>query len=338
MTPFQYDRPVTIANATRRVGGAPTATFIAGGTTLVDLMKLNVLAPHVLVDIGSLPLSGIAARPDRIRLGATARNSDIAAHPAIRERVPVLAEALLAGASPQLRNMATLAGNLLQRTRCPYYRDVHSACNKRDPGSGCSALTGINRDHAILGGSEQCIAVFPSDACTALAILDAVVHTVRPNGTTRSIPFERLHVLPGNTPERETILEHGELITEIDLPDVPVARRSTYRKVRDRASYEFALASAAVALQIEEGTILAARVALGGIATKPWRALAAERVLVGSPPTVEVFQASAQAALAGARPYPHNAFKVDLAQRTLVRALRDLAADSGSTSSTVDTS
>lgn len=304
--------------------------FFAGGTTLTDLMKLDVLTPESLVDTTSLSLDEVELDGGVIRVGANVRNSDLAWHPAVRERYPVLSEALLAGASAQIRNMATTAGNIRQRTRCPYFRDVHSACNKREPGSGCDAIDGINRGHAVLGTSDQCIATFPSDMCTALAILDALVWTEQPDGTVRDIPFNDFHLLPGDTPERETVLEPGEMITHVDLPELPIARRSSYLKVRDRASYEFALASAAVAVEIEDGTLREARVGLGGIATKPWRSHEAEDALRGQEPTQVVFRAAADAALAEAAPRKHNAFKIELAKRTLVRALTDVTAQEAS--------
>ncbi|MDI6100453.1 xanthine dehydrogenase family protein subunit M [Actinoplanes sp. NEAU-A12] len=325
MRPLTYERATAIDEVVRRVANRPGAAFLAGGTTVVDLLKLDVITPDLLVDVRDLPLGGIVAEPGRIRIGATASNSDVAVHPAVRERCPVLAEALLAGASPQLRNMATIAGNLLQRTRCTYFRDGQSACNKREPGTGCSALNGVNRDHAVLGGSDDCIAVFPSDACTALAMLDTTVHTVRPDGATRVIDFAELHTAPGHTPHVETVLEHGELITGLVVEDLPAARRSAYLKVRDRTSYEFALASAAVALEITDGVVTAARIALGGVATRPWRSHAAEEALIGGPATTERFAGAAAEALAGARPLAGNAFKVRLAEQTLITALTDLA-------------
>jgi xanthine dehydrogenase YagS FAD-binding subunit len=325
MRPLTYERTTAVAEAVRRVASRPGAAFLAGGTTVVDLLKLDVVTPDLLVDVRDLPLGGIVAEPGRIRIGATASNSDVAAHPAVQRRCPVLAEALLAGASPQLRNMATIAGNLLQRTRCTYFRDGHSPCNKREPGTGCAALTGVNRDHAVLGAGEHCAAVFPSDACTALAMLDVTVHTVRPDGTARVIEFGGLHTLPGDTPHIETVLEHGELITAVVVEDLPAARRSTYLKVRDRASYEFALASAAVALDITGGVVTDARIALGGVATRPWRCRTAEDVLIGGPPTAGRFAAAAAAAVHDARPLSGNAFKVRLAEHTLVAALSDLA-------------
>jgi xanthine dehydrogenase YagS FAD-binding subunit len=325
MRPFRYLTADSVAVATRAARDEGTM-FFAGGTTLSDLMKLNVLTPESIVDTTSLPLDRIELDGGVIRVGANVRNSDLAWHPAVRERCPVLSEALLAGASAQIRNMATTAGNIRQRTRCPYFRDVHAACNKRQPGAGCDAIDGLNRGHAVLGTSDRCIAMFPSDMCTALAILNALVRTEQPDGGVRGIPFNDFHLLPGDTPERETVLEPGEMITHVDLLELPIARRSSYLKVRDRASYEFALASAAVAVEIDDGTLREARVGLGGIATKPWRSHAAEDALRGREPTQEVFRAAADAALADAAPRKHNAFKIELAKRTLVRALTELTA------------
>jgi xanthine dehydrogenase YagS FAD-binding subunit len=326
MNPFRYVEGSTAEVAVRAVSGTPGAVFYAGGTTLIDLMKIDVLTPDTLVDINRLPLGSIEEDGTGVHIGANVRNSELAWHPVIRERYPVLSEALLSGATTQLRNMATTGGNIMQRTRCPYFRDVYARCNKRQPGSGCDAIEGVNRGHAILGTSDKCIAMNPSDMCTALAILDAVVRTQRPDGSTRAIPFNEFHLLPGDTPERETVLEHGELITHVDLPDLPCARRSHYLKVRDRASYEFALVSAAVALEVDAGTIRAARVSLGGVATKPWRSPEAERMLAGRRPTSDSFRAAADAALADAVPQRHNGFKVALAKRTLVHALTEVAA------------
>jgi xanthine dehydrogenase YagS FAD-binding subunit len=326
MNPFQYVQETTAETATRTVSRAPGAVFFAGGTTLVDLMKIDVLTPDTLVDITRLPLDAIQFDQRGVHIGANVSNSELAWHPAIRERYPVLSEAILSGATTQIRNMATTAGNMMQRTRCSYFRDIHAACNKARPGSGCDAIEGFNRGHAILGTSAHCIAMHPSDMCTALAILDAVVRTQKPDGSTRAIPFNEFHLLPGDTPQRETVLEHGELITQVDLPDLPLARRSHYLKVRDRASYEFALTSAAVALGFDRGKIRSARVALGGVATKPWRCREAEQALAGQPPTIDTFRTAAEAALVGAVPQRQNAFKVELAKRTLVRALTDLSA------------
>jgi xanthine dehydrogenase YagS FAD-binding subunit len=326
MNPFQYMEETTSETAAHAVSGTPGAVFFAGGTTLVDLMKIDVLTPDTLVDVTRLPLGTIEFDERGVHIGANVRNSELAWHPTIRERYPVLSEAILSGATTQIRNMATTAGNIMQRTRCPYFRDVHAACNKARPGSGCDAIEGFNRGHAILGSSAHCIAMNPSDMCTALAILDALVRTQRPNGSTRAIPFNEFHLLPGDTPERETVLEHGELITHVDLPDLPLARRSHYLKVRDRASYEFALTSAAVALDLDGGRIRTARVALGGVATKPWRCPEAEQVLEEQPATIDRFRAAAEAALAGAKAQRFNGFKIELAKRTLVRALSTVAA------------
>jgi xanthine dehydrogenase YagS FAD-binding subunit len=257
---------------------------------------------------------------DAITVGANVTNSALAWHPVVRQRYPVLSEAILSGATTQLRNMATVAGNILQRTRCSYFRDVHTACNRRRPGSGCDARDGFNRGHAVLGVSEHCIATHPSDMCVALAVLDAVVHTGRPDGTTRAVPFREFHHLPRETPHLESVLEHGELITHVVVPHLPAARRSHYLKVRDRASYEFALASAAVVLDLDGDTIRAARLGLGGIATKPWRAVEAERTLTGRKASDEAFREAAEMALAGAVARQHNRFKIELAKRTIVRA------------------
>jgi xanthine dehydrogenase YagS FAD-binding subunit len=326
MNPFSYSRPSGAEEAVAAASKDTGAKFLAGGTTLTDLLKLDVETPSSIVDIASLPLSKIEALPGGgLRVGAMVRNSDLAGDATVRQRYPVLSEALLSGASPQIRNMATTGGNLLQRTRCSYFRDVHSSCNKRKPGSGCDALDGYNRSHAVLGVSGECIAAFPGDMPVALTALDAVVRTRRPGGRERSIPITDFYVSYGEDPAKETVLEHGELITAVELPATPWFSRSHYLKVRDRASYEFALSSAAVALEIESGRIHNARVALGGIATKPWRSRDAEGALVGASATESTYQAAAQAALAGARPRQHNAFKVELARRTLARALAKAA-------------
>ena len=276
MKEFTVERFARATDAASAVAARPAAMFLAGGTTLVDLMKIDVLTPDTVVDVRSLGLSGIDVSDHAISVGAAVTNSQLAWHPVVRDRYPVLSEAILSGATTQLRNMATVAGNILQRTRCPYFRDVHASCNRRQPGSGCDALDGFNRGHAVLGVSEHCIATHPSDMCVGLAVLDAVVHTVRADGSARSIPFGDFHLAPGDTPHIEVALEHGELITHIVIPHLPAARRSHYLKVRDRASYEFALASAAVVLDLDGDTIRAARLGLGGIATKPWRANEAE--------------------------------------------------------------
>ncbi|HEY6175548.1 MAG TPA: FAD binding domain-containing protein, partial [Kofleriaceae bacterium] len=278
MKPFTYVRPAD-ARAAIAAAGSAGASFLAGGTTLIDLMRLEVMTPSAVVDVGQLPMAAIERRGDGVRIGAMARNSDVATDALVVERYPLLAQALLAGASQQVRNMATVGGNLMQRTRCPYFRDLGVPCNKRAPGSGCSALDGFARSHAILGTSESCIATHPSDMCVALAALDAVVHT-RNGGRERAIPFGDFHTLPGEHPEVENVLEQGELITHVELPASPFAAHSHYVKVRDRAAFAFALASAAVGLDVADNRIRAARVALGGIATKPWRSAEAEQALV----------------------------------------------------------
>ncbi|WP_434385436.1 FAD binding domain-containing protein [Melittangium boletus] len=308
--------------ALERLSARPRdAVPIAGGTNLLDLMKLHVHNPALLVDINGLPLDRVEElEGGALRIGTLVRNSDLANHPRVRERYPVLSEALLAGASPQLRNMATLGGNILQRTRCAYFRDVSQACNKREPGTGCAALEGYHRMHAVLGTSPQCIAANPSDMNVALVALDASLQLQGPEGE-RDVPFAAFHLEPGAHPERETLLKPGELITHVTLPVSGFAARSRYLKVRDRASYAFALASAAVALELEAGTIKDARVALGGVGTRPWRSTEAESALIGQKADEVRFKAAAAAALKGARTRPHNAFKVELARRTLVRAL-----------------
>ncbi|HSS51446.1 MAG TPA: xanthine dehydrogenase family protein subunit M [Thermoanaerobaculia bacterium] len=323
MNPFTYSHANQPEVAVAAVAKNPHAAFVAGGTTLVDLLRLDVMTPNALVDVNALPLAGIETLPGGgVRIGAMVRNSDLANDSTIRKRYPVLSEALLSGASPQLRNMATVGGNLMQRTRCYYFRDAVSPCNKRQPGSGCAALGGYDRIHAVLGTSDKCIATHPGDMPVALAALDAVVHTRRPGGGARAIPLTDFHVSYGDDPARESVLEHGELITAVELPAVPWFARSTYLKVRDRASYEFALASAAVALDLERGgRIRAARVALGGVATKPWRSREAEQVLTGGKAEEATFRAAAEAALRGARPQRNNGFKIELAKRTLARAL-----------------
>ncbi|HTQ81151.1 MAG TPA: xanthine dehydrogenase family protein subunit M [Thermoanaerobaculia bacterium] len=326
MNSFSYSHASSPEAAASAVAKNPRAKFLAGGTTLVDLLRLNVETPDALVDINTLPWTRIETLPGGgVRIGALVKNSDLANDPGLRQRYPVLSEALLSGASPQLRNMATVGGNLLQRTRCYYFRDTTYACNKRTPGSGCAALSGYNRIHAVLGTSEKCIATFPGDMPVALAALDAMVHTRRANGGERQIPLTDFHVSYGDDPARESVLEQGELITAVELPAVPWFARSHYLKVRDRASYEFALASAAVALELAGGTIRSARVALGGVGTKPWRSSAAEQALVGRKAEEATFRAAAEAALAEARPQKDNAFKIELAKRTLTRALNNVA-------------
>ena len=320
MRPFVYQQATTATDAVRAAAARPGAMFLAGGTTVVDLMKIDVFKPDLLIDTSHLALAEVDTTQPVVRIDANVRNSQLAWHPVIRQRFPVLSQAVLAGATTQLRNMATVAGNIMQPTRCPYFRDVHAACNRRQPGSGCDALDGFNRSHAVLGTSGQCIATHPSDMCVAMVLLDAEIQTLRPDGTTRSIPFAKFHALPGDTPQIVVALEHGELITHVTLPPLPMARQSHYLKVRDRASYEFALASAAVALDLDGSTIRAGRLALGGVATTPWRCKEAEAVLVGRPATEDTFRGAANAALATAVGRKHNQFKIELAKRTIVRA------------------
>jgi xanthine dehydrogenase YagS FAD-binding subunit len=320
MHPFSYSTASDAAEAIATVTRNTQSSFIAGGTNLLDLMKQGVSKPSQVVDINVLPLTQVEARKGGVRIGALARMSDVAQDPVIRQGYSAISEALLASASPQLRNMASIGGNLMQRTRCAYFRDTAFPCNKRSPGSGCPAIVGENRMHAILGTSEQCIATHPSDLAVALVALDAVVRVQGSKGE-RSIPIADFHLLPGKTPEQETALAHGELIIAIDVPASPLAVRSHYLKVRDRASYEFALVSVSAALNIEGGIIRAARVALGGVGTKPWRALVAEEALQGKPVSKVAFIAAANAAMQNAQPRQHNAFKIELAKRALVRAL-----------------
>jgi xanthine dehydrogenase YagS FAD-binding subunit len=324
MMPFRYERPGDLAEAVTMVAEEPGGAFLAGGTNLVDLMRLGVAVPDPVIDIRRLTGDRIEALPGGgLRIGAGVLNSDLAADRAVRQRYPVLAQALLSAASGQLRNAATTGGNLLQRTRCVYFQDVTTACNKRAPGSGCSARDGYNRELAILGWSPSCVATHPSDMAVALAALDAVVHIQGPRES-RVLPLTELHRLPGDEPERDTVLARGELITEVELPPLPFAARSRYRKVRDRASYAFALVSVAAALDVAGGVVRDVRLALGGVAHKPWRALVAEAALRGRPATQESFQAAAEAELDGARPLAGNAFKVPLARNTMVSTLLDL--------------
>ena len=321
MQPFTFIQATDIPAAVQAREADAAARYIGGGTNLVDLMKMNIEKPSKLIDINGLPLDTIETLPGGgMRIGALVRNSDLAWHPVISKRYPVLSQALLSGASPQLRNMATVGGNLLQRTRCPYFYDTAFACNKRNPGSGCAAINGYNRSHAVLGTSNKCIATHPSDMCVAMAALDAMVMVKSSKGE-RGIPFSDFHLLPDEMPERETTLEPGELITAVELPDIPFATRSHYLKVRDRASYEFALASAAVALDVSNGIIRSARVALGGVGTRPWRSAEAEKALTGAKNNTQSYEAAAIAALQQARTHEYNAFKPELARRTLIRAL-----------------
>jgi xanthine dehydrogenase YagS FAD-binding subunit len=324
MNPFAYSRVVDPNEAVSAIAANPLGKFLGGGTNLVDLMKMGVETPTQLIDINRLPLARVEELPGGkgVRIGALARNSDVAAHELIKSRYPVLSEAFLSGASPQLRNMATVGGNLLQRTRCYYFYDpTFPQCNKRKPGSGCGAIEGFNRIHAILGQSEQCIATHPSDMCVAMAALDAVVRVHGPKGE-REIAFADFHRLPDDTPNVDTTLTRDELIIAVDLPALTFARRSHYLKVRDRASYAFALVSVAAALELgDDGTIRNARLALGGVAHKPWRATKAEKSLLGNKAEENVFRAAAEAELADAKGYKHNSFKIELAKRSIVRAL-----------------
>ena len=326
MKTFDYTRVNNPEEAISVINNIDLAKFLGGGTNLLDLMKEGVEKPDHLVDITRLKLAGIEELSNSgVRIGAMARNSDTANHPLIRQRYPVLSQALLAGASPQLRNMATMGGNLMQRTRCYYFTDINMPCNKREPGSGCGAIEGYNRIHAILGSSQQCIATHPSDMCVALAALDAVVRVQGANGE-REIALVDFHTLPGDTPEIETELQPGELITAVDLPAADWANNSYYLKVRDRNSYAFALVSVAAALDIQNNTIQQARVAMGGVAHKPWRANKAEEILIGQQAGEEIFRQAAETALAGAQTYEHNTFKVELGKRAIVRALSTVTA------------
>jgi CO/xanthine dehydrogenase FAD-binding subunit len=327
---FEYVRATDVGEAVATVSADPAASYLAGGTTELDLiLKDGVVSPYRLVDITRLPLRGITRSDETIRVGSMTTMEELAADPTVIERLPFVREALLLGASTQLRNMATIGGNVLQRTRCRYFRDpTVMACNKRQRGSGCAAITGAARMHAILGTSEHCIALHASDLCVPLAALDAVVHSRGPSGE-RSVPLTEFYLTPGDTPDVENVLEHGELITAVEVPLLPEGARSSYLKVRDRVSYEFALTSAGIALMIEDGVIREARVALGGVGTIPWRAWGAEEVLRGAPPEGRVFRAAAEAALEGASTVPGTAFKVELGKRTVVRVLETLAGVEG---------
>ena len=321
MRPFRYARATDPDAAARTVAANPQAKFLAGGTNLLDLMKEDVERPTELVDLTRLNLAEIRETPAGLSIGALATNTTTANHPVIRRDYPLLTQAIVAGASGQLRNMATNGGNLLQRTRCQYFYDTAMPCNKREPGSGCGAREGLNRIHAILGWSESCVATYPGDMANALYALDAVVRVRSAGGRERTIPIDEFHRLPGDTPQRDTNLEHGELIVAIELPRSGFARNSYYLKVRDRASYAFALVAVAAALEVDGGTIRQARVVLGGVAHKPWRSREAEAALAGQPATEASFRRAADLALAGARPLAHNAYKVELGKRAVVRAL-----------------
>jgi xanthine dehydrogenase YagS FAD-binding subunit len=324
VTPFHYARAADAAAAI--AGGAGKgAKYLGGGTNLIDLMRETVERPAALVDVTGLDDRIEDSAEGGLRIGAAARNTALAEHLAVRRRYPVLARAILAGASAQIRNMATLGGNILQRTRCTYFYDVEgSRCNKREPGSGCDAFDGFNRSHAILGASSACVATHPSDLCVALAALDAVVK-LEGLGGERSLPLTDLHRLPGDRPDVETVLQAGDLITAVELPALPAAVNSTYRKVRDRASYAFALVSVAAVLEVKDSKVQTVRIALGGVAPKPWRARKAEALLEGAPADATAFLAAADAELAAAKPLRDNAFKIELARRTLVAVLLDLA-------------
>ena len=325
MKPFRYERATDAASAVALVTADPDARFLGGGTNLVDLMKLDVERPGLLVDVSGLELPGIEVTADGgLRIGAQVRNSDLAVDPAVRERFPVLSQALLSGASGQLRNAATVGGNLFQRTRCLYFQDVSKPCNKRAPGTGCPARAGEHRDLAILGTSDACIATHPSDFAVALAALDARVNVVGVDGV-RTVPVTELHRLPGDEPERDTVLQHGELVDRIEVPPSSFATRSAYRKVRDRASFAFALVSVAAALDVADGAVRDVRVALGGVAPRPWRATVAEAALRGRPATAANFVDAISAELESAAPLPGNAFKVPLARNVVARVLEDLA-------------
>jgi len=332
MHTFEFIRPVAAEEAIAAAAQSKTAQqgaevrFMGGGTSLIDLMKLNVETPGRVLDINRLPLDQIEPTSDGgLRIGATVRNSDLANHATVQNDYAVLSQAILQGASAQIRNMATVGGNLLQRTRCVYFRDTAMSCNKREPGSGCPAITGHNRTLAILGASEHCIATNPSDMCVALAALAATIHVQGPNGT-RAIAFGDFHLLPGDTPHRETVLRPGDLITHVTLPKPIAGSRQVYLKLRDRASYEFALASAAVVLTIASGKITQARIALGGVGTKPWRSPEAEAALSGNPANDATFRQAAEAALRDAQAQSENGFKIELAKRCLTHALRTAAA------------
>ena len=330
---FEFIRPVNTTEAVATAAQAKTAQqgadvrFIAGGTTLLDLMKLNVETPTRVVDINRLSIDKIEATNDGgLKIGATVRNSDLAHHPTVQRDYAILSQAILAGASAQLRNMATTAGNLLQRTRCMYFRDTAMPCNKREPGTGCPAITGNNRMLALLGTSEHCIATNPSDMCVAMAALEATIHVQGRQGA-YAIPIGDFHLLPGATPHRETVLEPGDLITHVTLPPSVARSRQVYLKLRDRASYEFALVSAAVVIVVVEGRVNCARIALGGVATKPWRSLAAEGALVGQYANTTNFRKAAEAAMRDAKPQSENGFKIELATRCLAHALQIAATD-----------
>jgi xanthine dehydrogenase YagS FAD-binding subunit len=329
MKNFAYSRAENVQRAVDLFSQNANAKFLGGGTNLVDLMRENIEQPDALIDVTSMPFNQIEETADGgIKIGAAVKNTAVANNQLVRERYPFLSQAILFGASGQIRNMATVGGNLMQRTRCYYFYDDAANCNKRKPNSGCDAIDGFNRMHAVLGTSESCIATHPSDMCVALAALDATVHVEGKNGK-RAIPFNDFHRLPGNTPHIETDLQPDELITSIQIPAFGFAKNSLYRKVRDRASYAFALVSVAAALETENGAIKNVRLALGGMAHKPWRAFGAEKVLEGAATTAETFRRAAEAELANARGYAHNSFKIELAKRTIISVLSELTEKGG---------
>ena len=326
MRPFKYSKTSDINSATKMLTANPNAQFLAGGTNILDLMKEDVERPNELVDVTRLTLTQVkmittGVNKGGVSIGGLGKNTDTANHPLIRQNIPLLTQAILAGASAQIRNMATNGGNLNQRTRCSYFYDVAMPCNKREPGTGCGAMQGINRMHAIFGWSDKCIAVHPSDMCIALVALDAVVQVQGANGKLRSIPFADYHRLPGDTPEKDNNLNHGELITAIEIPKNNFADKSYYLKVRDRASYAFALVSVAAAIETEGNTIKQSRIAMGGVAHKPWRATAAEKYLAGKEATEANFNQAAEIEMKQAKPLEHNQFKVELGRRAIARAL-----------------
>lgn len=325
MNNFSYTRATTSPDALHLIATTANAKFLGGGTNLLDLMRENIEHPDALIDVTRVPGSGVTDTEDGgITIGAEVKNTAVAIHSGIRRRFPVLSQAILFGASGQIRNMATVGGNIMQRTRCYYFYDEAARCNKRVPGAGCDAIHGFHRIHAILGASSDCIATHPSDMCVALAALDATVHVEGPTGK-RAIPIVDFHLLPGNTPHIETVLHANELITSVHLPALMVAKNSMYRKVRDRASYAFALVSVAAALELEDGKVKNVRIALGGVAAKPWRAAIAEHALIGEQATPFTFQRAAENELVSAHGYPGNNFKIELAKRTIVSVLTELA-------------
>ncbi len=322
MRPFKYNRANESKDAAKMVAANNNAKFLAGGTNLIDLMKEDVMRPDELVDVNNLNLKQIKSVGNIISIGALAKNKDTANHPLIKQNFPLLSQAILAGASAQIRNMATNGGNLNQRTRCVYFYDTAMPCNKREPGTGCGALEGLNRMHAIFGWSDKCVATHPSDMCVGLVALDAVVKVQDETGKERSIPFIDYHRLPGDSPEKDTNLKHGELVTSIEIPKNKFANKSYYLKVRDRASYAFALISVAAGLEMNGDTIRGARIAMGGVAHKPWRALIAEKELIGKKFSQELFERAAQMEMERAKPLEHNKYKVELGKRAIVRALK----------------